>query len=84
MVIENTAFAADVALHFPSIFHKLYDNNRQWQLILESSIALVIRSGLPDDETLKAVNLVRKSFIIKYKSLKKLRNIQVFVVVYFR
>lgn len=62
MVIENTAFAADLALHFPNIFHKLYDKNTEWQSILESSIGLTIKTGLIDDETVKAINLVNLIF----------------------
>jgi hypothetical protein len=62
MVIENTAFAADVALHLPDKFHSYYDKNAEWQNILESSIAFVIKTGLLDDETAKAINLVSNQF----------------------
>jgi hypothetical protein len=58
MVFENTAFAADLALHFPKMFHKLYDKNKTWQTALETSIAIAIKSGFLDDETFKAINLV--------------------------
>lgn len=58
MAIENTAFAADLALHFPKQFHKLYDKNQEWHLILEAAIGLCLNSGLPDSETLKAISLV--------------------------
>lgn len=57
-VIENTAFAADMCLHFPNMFHKLYDTNKEWHPVLESSIGFTIKTGLPDEPTLKAINLV--------------------------
>jgi hypothetical protein len=59
MVIENTAFAADVALHFPDKFHKNYDKNHEWRQVLESSVAFVLKTGLLDEETSRAINLVR-------------------------
>ena len=58
MIIENTAFAADLALFFPDKFHKLYDKNIEWQRILEASIGFALKTGLLDDETFKAINLV--------------------------
>jgi hypothetical protein len=58
MIFENTAFAADLALHFPKMFHKLYDKNQSWQTALETSIAIAIKSGFLDDQTLNAINLV--------------------------
>jgi hypothetical protein len=58
VVIENTAFAADLALHFPDNFHKFYDKNNQWHFLLESSIGLTLNSGLADPQSLRAINLV--------------------------
>ena len=58
MVIENTAFASDLALHFPDRFHQLYDKNHEWQTILESSIGFTLKTGLTDTETVKAIDLV--------------------------
>lgn len=58
MIIENTAFAADLALHFPKQFHKLYKKSNEWQMVLESSIGFTLNSGLVDSETAKAINLV--------------------------
>ncbi len=58
MVIENTAFAADVALHLPDKFHRYYNKNGEWQNVLVSAVAFVLKTGLLDDGTAKAINLV--------------------------
>lgn len=67
MILENTAFAADIALHFPKYFHKLYDKNQKWQTLLESSIGLTLKSNLIDEETSKAINLVIKFSLNAYQ-----------------
>ena len=67
MIIENTAFASDLALHFPDHFHKLYDKNYEWNTILESSIGLTLKTGLIDDETSKAINLMSQELNIVEK-----------------
>ena len=60
-IIENTAFVADLGLHFPKIFHKIYDKGQPaWKTLLESSIDLTLKSGLIDNETSKAVSLVNQ------------------------
>ncbi len=66
-MIENTAFTADLALHFPDNFHRLYDKNHEWQTMLESSLGLTVKSGLIDDETLKALDLVSNKHNFKIK-----------------
>lgn len=58
LVAENTAFVADLALHFPKYFHKLYDRRHEWKMILISSIDLTQRSKLADRQTLEAIYLV--------------------------
>jgi hypothetical protein len=58
-VIENTAFFADLLLHFPKIVNKILKKNPSWQAILESSIALTLRTELIDEQTDKAIYLVR-------------------------
>ena len=57
-VIENTAFFADLVLHFPKIVDKILKKNPSWQSILESSIALTSRTELIDQQTEKAIDLV--------------------------
>lgn len=59
-VIENTAFVADLALHFPKIFHRVYDKKTNWKNILESSIELTKKSGIVDEETLQLINLMQQ------------------------
>lgn len=60
MVIENTAFIADMSLFFPRIFHKVYDKKKDWKKSLESSIELSRKSGLVDKETLKGIELMEQ------------------------
>ena len=60
MIIENTAFGADLSLHFPDKFHKVYDRNQQYQALLTSSLDLVRGAKLIDLETEKALHLVSK------------------------
>ena len=59
-ILENTAFCADLSLHFSRIFHKLYDKNSEWQTVLETAIAFTLRSNLIDKETSDAIHLVKK------------------------
>lgn len=68
ILLENTAFTADLALHFPKIFHKLYDKNKNWQMVLESSVHIAKNSNILDEQTIQAINLV-SSF---YFSAKKI------------
>lgn len=58
-VIENCAFASDLALRFPKYFHKAYDKNKNWQFILEAAISITLQSKLADETSEKAIYLVR-------------------------
>ena len=58
MVLENTAFTADLALYLPKMFHKLYDKNEGWKRTLEAAVGLCRKAGLLDSETLKAIDFV--------------------------
>jgi hypothetical protein len=60
ILLENTAFTADLALHFPKIFHKLYDKNKNWQMVLESSVHIAKNSNILDEQTIQAINLVSR------------------------
>ena len=57
-VVENTAFVADLALHFPKNFHKMYDRRHEWRMTLHSAIDVTQRSQMADPETLKTIYLV--------------------------
>ena len=63
VLLENTAFAADIALHLPKFFHKLYNKNKNWKMILESAIVISKRSNLLDNETQQALDLVSNLLI---------------------
>ncbi|CAF0808039.1 unnamed protein product [Brachionus calyciflorus] len=63
-VIENTAFAADLSLHFPKYFHKVYDKNKNWQFTLEAAIGVTLQTGLIDEQTGKAINLMSQELNI--------------------
>ncbi|RNA07992.1 coiled-coil domain-containing protein [Brachionus plicatilis] len=63
-VIENTAFASDLALRFPKYFHKAYDKNKSWQFTLETSISITLQSKLADETTEKAVYLMSQELNI--------------------
>jgi hypothetical protein len=58
-VIENTAFVADFVLYFPKFFEKILKQKVDWKTIIEPAIDLTLRSSLIDEETSKAINLVR-------------------------
>lgn len=64
VLLENTAFAADLVLHFPKVFHKMYAKNKQWKLVLESSITISIKSNMLDAETQEAIHLVTQVYLI--------------------
>ncbi len=59
-VIENTAFLADLVLHFPKLYNKLASKNMQWIQLVQSAAQLTLRTELVDDLTLKAINLVTR------------------------
>ena len=63
IVIENTAFAADLALYFPKFFHKLFDKNENWRKLLESSVDISRKINIFDEETVNAINWVNISIV---------------------
>ena len=57
--MENAAFHGDLALHFPDTFHKFYDNNKDFQKVLEWAYDFAVESQLYDEVSSKMLNLVR-------------------------
>ena len=61
VVLENTAFAADLALVLPQAFHKCFDKRDEWRSTLESALDFSTKSSLMDEATNKSVHLVSNS-----------------------
>ena len=58
LVLENAAFHGDLALHFPDIYHKYYDNNKEFKNVLTWAVKLAAEAELYDEVSTTMLNLV--------------------------
>lgn len=61
-IIENTAFCADLVLHFPKQFLKTLSGggDKSWRSILETAVGLTLKTELLDESTSQAIHLMRQ------------------------
>jgi 3'-phosphoadenosine 5'-phosphosulfate sulfotransferase (PAPS reductase)/FAD synthetase len=64
MVMETTAFNGDLALHFPDIYHQLYDTNNEFQETIKWAVNLVNESKLYDETSQRMIELVSQELNI--------------------
>ena len=59
LVIENTAMFGDILLRMPDITHTLLRANKEWDLLLKSSVGFVNGTGILQEVDGKLLHLVR-------------------------
>jgi hypothetical protein len=65
MVLENSAFHGDMALHFPDSYHKFYDNDEAFRRVLSWCVKFSNDTKLYDEISDQMLNLVSLIFAKK-------------------
>ncbi|CAF3667789.1 unnamed protein product [Rotaria sp. Silwood1] len=68
LLLENVLFLGDIALFFPDVFHRFYDQDQQRRILTSWSYSFAIETEFYDEKSLEILSLMAQELNLIEKS----------------